>query len=318
MSASNIKLKRSAVPGKIPTIEQLELGEFAVNTYDGRLYTKKNVGGVESIISFLASSASDTAVTLDSYIGDGTTFQFPISRMPKDENHVFITINGVSQHADTYSIGGQTVTFSESPLAGDEIEIRTFDLITTEVSIRDYNTYIYNANNQTIFSGVDINGKTLSYDLGKIEVYANGARLVTDVDYTAINGSSVTIAQPVTGTIEIVSLSRASFLDISGIQSNEAELTTVAANQVVDTFLPSQFRTVKYLIQMSAGTNYHATEVLLIHNGTIVFITEYGTIFTGVNLGEIDADISGGFVRLLVTPTNINTTVKTQRISVTV
>jgi hypothetical protein len=33
--AVNIKLKRSAVPGKIPTTSSLELGELALNTYDG-------------------------------------------------------------------------------------------------------------------------------------------------------------------------------------------------------------------------------------------------------------------------------------------
>jgi hypothetical protein len=33
--AVNIKLKRSAVPGNIPTTSSLELGELALNTYDG-------------------------------------------------------------------------------------------------------------------------------------------------------------------------------------------------------------------------------------------------------------------------------------------
>ena len=31
-----IKFKRSAVAGKKPTIEQLPLGELAINTYDGK------------------------------------------------------------------------------------------------------------------------------------------------------------------------------------------------------------------------------------------------------------------------------------------
>ena len=38
---STIKLKRSAVPGKSPTIENLETGELAINTYDGKLFTKR-------------------------------------------------------------------------------------------------------------------------------------------------------------------------------------------------------------------------------------------------------------------------------------
>lgn len=48
--AQTIKLKRSAVQGVIPTTSQLELGEVAINTYDGKMYIKKNVGGTESIV----------------------------------------------------------------------------------------------------------------------------------------------------------------------------------------------------------------------------------------------------------------------------
>jgi hypothetical protein len=46
----NIKLKRSSVPGNIPTITQLELGEIALNTYDGKAYFKKQVGVSQSIV----------------------------------------------------------------------------------------------------------------------------------------------------------------------------------------------------------------------------------------------------------------------------
>lgn len=48
--SSNIKLKRSAVEGKTPTTSQLELGEIALNTYDGKLYFKKDPGS-ESIVT---------------------------------------------------------------------------------------------------------------------------------------------------------------------------------------------------------------------------------------------------------------------------
>lgn len=44
-----IKLKRSSVAAKVPTTAQVELGELAVNTFDGKLYTKKN-NGTESIV----------------------------------------------------------------------------------------------------------------------------------------------------------------------------------------------------------------------------------------------------------------------------
>ena len=42
--ADLIVLKRSAVPAKIPTTSDLALGEVAINTYDGKMYMKKDNG----------------------------------------------------------------------------------------------------------------------------------------------------------------------------------------------------------------------------------------------------------------------------------
>ena len=42
--AQTIKLKRTAVQGKIPTPSNIELGELAMNTYDGRIFFEKDNG----------------------------------------------------------------------------------------------------------------------------------------------------------------------------------------------------------------------------------------------------------------------------------
>lgn len=57
--ANTIKIKRSSVSGKVPTTSQLELGELAVNTYDGKLYTKKDDGTV-SIVEIGSSGVGVT------------------------------------------------------------------------------------------------------------------------------------------------------------------------------------------------------------------------------------------------------------------
>jgi hypothetical protein len=41
---SKVQLKRSAVPGKVPTTAQIDLAELAVNTRDGKLYMKRDNG----------------------------------------------------------------------------------------------------------------------------------------------------------------------------------------------------------------------------------------------------------------------------------
>ena len=57
--ANRVKIKRSSVQGKTPTTSQLELGELAVNTYDGKLFTKKD-DGTASIVEI---GGSVTGVT---------------------------------------------------------------------------------------------------------------------------------------------------------------------------------------------------------------------------------------------------------------
>jgi hypothetical protein len=55
--ANTVKIKQSAVPLRVPTTSDLALGELGVNTYDGKLYTRKD-SGTPSIIEIGASSAS--------------------------------------------------------------------------------------------------------------------------------------------------------------------------------------------------------------------------------------------------------------------
>ena len=47
--ANKIQVKRSAVPSKVPTTSDLDLGEIAINTYDGIAYIKKD-NGTQSIV----------------------------------------------------------------------------------------------------------------------------------------------------------------------------------------------------------------------------------------------------------------------------
>ena len=54
--AVDIRLKRSSVPGKIPTTASLDLGEIALNTYDGKAYMKKQVGTTQSIVEIGSGS----------------------------------------------------------------------------------------------------------------------------------------------------------------------------------------------------------------------------------------------------------------------
>jgi hypothetical protein len=63
---STIKLRRSAVAGRIPTIAQLDLGELAINTNDGKLYFKRLdvAANTETIVDVSADLDANAILTL--------------------------------------------------------------------------------------------------------------------------------------------------------------------------------------------------------------------------------------------------------------
>jgi hypothetical protein len=105
-----------------------------------------------------------------------------------------------------------------------------------------------------------------------------------------------------------------SVVPISDWVRKQNVLVNTTPDQIVDQYSVLKIRSVKYLVQATFESEYHMTEVMMVQNGTNVYMTEYATIFTGSSpLITIDSDISGGYVRLLITPANANTTVRTAR-----
>lgn len=100
-------------------------------------------------------------------------------------------------------------------------------------------------------------------------------------------------------------------IDLAQIASLDAKSTsgvaTTSATSVF-TFDKTIFRTAKVIVSITDNVNshYHATECLIIHNGTTAHIVEYGTIYTNSELSTFTVDIDGNNVRLLATSVNAN------------
>ena len=101
----------------------------------------------------------------------------------------------------------------------------------------------------------------------------------------------------------------ASTLLTDGAFSSATATTTTTSQTAVDTFAAATYRSVKYQIQITRGSEYHITEVFIVHDGTTSYGTEYATIKTGSSLASFDTDIDSGNVRLLATPTSSSSTV---------
>ena len=110
--------------------------------------------------------------------------------------------------------------------------------------------------------------------------------------------------------------SHSSLFDHSFLEDVTATvLGSSSAPQVVDTWSISDYRSVKYHIQISDATadRYRLIDANVTHDGVTAYISVFGGVDNGDGDGssvydtiEFSADISGGNVRLLGTVNNTN------------
>jgi hypothetical protein len=182
---STIKLRRSAVPARVPTTAQLELGEVAINTHDGVMYFKKDDGVAESIVEvgrperaanvFYVKSDGDDNL-------DGTTI-----------SNAFATLNGAAaavSAGDTIFLKTGTHTVASNPLiipAG--VSIIGDNLRTTNINGAIATNDILHLNNACYIAGVTFRGHTTG--AAAIAFPAAGAGVITTSPYVQ-NCSSIT------------------------------------------------------------------------------------------------------------------------------
>lgn len=123
--ANLMKMKRSAVPGKVPTTADLDLGEIAINTYDGKVYMKKNVSGVETIVLLTGAGAGDVvgpASSADNAIArfdstSGKIIQNSSATIDDSGNLSSLSQNATGTGANTMPVG-TTAQRPSSPTIG--------------------------------------------------------------------------------------------------------------------------------------------------------------------------------------------------------
>jgi len=94
--AQKILLKRSGVQGKVPTTASLDLGELALNTYDGKAFLHKS-GSTDEIVEIVVTGArvtgsinltgavSASAISASSFVGYGAGLTGVTASMRPDD-----------------------------------------------------------------------------------------------------------------------------------------------------------------------------------------------------------------------------------------
>ena len=169
---------------------------------------------------------------------------------------------------------------------------------------------------------VDLNTGELAinYADGKL-FYKDGGNTISSIQnqntFETINvDSTLVIASTPTDVLNLVAGSNITLtpdainksITISSTGTGEYSGTlltsTDSANQVLDSYNKTIYRTVKYVIQAISGSNIHSSEVVLTHNDSDTFASQYAVVKSGPVLYTLGSTIVDGDVQLLVTPIN--------------
>ena len=104
----------------------------------------------------------------------------------------------------------------------------------------------------------------------------------------------------------------------AGISTTRTTVATTSAT-TIESFAAATYRSARVQVQITQGTDYQASDVLVIHNGSIANLIEYGSVATNDYLGDFTATISGGNVLLqinMVSATSATVKTLTQKITV--
>ena len=190
--AQVLKLKRTAVQGKSPTTDTLELGELAINTYDGKLYFEKD-NGVPSIQSIVVTDALITgslningAITASYFKGDGSQITFGGTGMVSGSSQLTSSLD--SRYLNTLGEGTISGSFTGS-FGGDGSGLT--NLPASDISqVATVNYAFFNSSNISVSHNFNSRNVIIS---------------VYDSNYAQIIPSSVTLTDLNTATIVLTS-----------------------------------------------------------------------------------------------------------------
>ena len=245
----------------------------------------------------------------DLFTANGTDTTFVLSSTPSSEDNLIVFVEGVYQNKNSFSLSGSTLTISPAVPNTQEIVVHQIGDVVSGVGLLRNN-----------FTG---DGSTTDFTLSQdplhednLFIYSDGVYQEkgefsvsgTTLSFTSApaNGDSIEVIVPKMTEIQTPSVNAiddATQFNTNNIIPNAVTTTVVASTSAttIASHAAATYRTVKYLVQCTQGTDYHSTEVNLIHDGTTVYITEYGSLWDNAALGTFDATITGGNILLQIT-----------------
>jgi len=274
------------------------LAANSAGSYGNSAFTTANSAGVYANGAYAAANAGfNTANSASSY-ANGAFVQ---------ANSAYSTANSAGSYANSAFLAANSAgSYSNSAFT----TANSAGAYANAAFLQANSAYAHSNTTSNTFVGT--NGTSATPTNSSLTFASNNGILVSG------SGNTITIsdAQDIrtTATPTFNGLSVNSY----AVMTSTIYVTGSTAQNTIDSFSTSTYRSAKYQAQMTSGSSYHMIELNVISDGTTPYLSQYGEIFTGSSLGAFDVSITTGTLYLLFTPTNAATTIKLLRTAITV
>jgi hypothetical protein len=293
---------------------QVNAGVGTITTLSGTTatYTNANLTTLNvttgNIVTGVVTTLTSTNVTLTNINSSGISTLGVTSTTNLTSQQ--LNVSGVSTFAGITTVTGTTLFAKQVNVSG----ISTFESVKLGNIIYDSNNnpgssnYVLSSNGPGSPWSWKIVTETGAGILDAINVKVNGSDVGFGATNTTIDfySSNITGTQPISGIASIRLTDTPTFTSYSTpytLQGSSTSSTSSTSQVGIHSAISSTtYRSVEYMIQATEGSKFHTTKILVIHDGTTSYLTEYGTIYNDSILSTYDVDISGGNIRLLSTP----------------
>ena len=257
-------------------------------------------------MAYIGKEPSFGAFEKDIFTGDGSTTQFTLTHNVASATSMIVSLGGVIQEpGSAYDIamvsGSQKIVFASAPANS----VRCFVVYLGRQQLVASRTATDTTPTIDTFTG---NGSTAAYTLSVAPPNENYLAVFWDGVYQhhseySVSGTTLTfttnvpsstavevyipsvngIGTPSDATVTPAKLSTGGpswdtnsnqIIGSHYVRSDSTSMSTTSATTVA-THAIATFRSVNYKVQITQGTNYHTSEINVIHDGSTVDITEY-------------------------------------------
>ena len=231
---------------------------------------------VAALLSDVIAGVGSSALTVDTFSGNGSTTAFTLSTTPAGEDNLIVFIEGVYQNPVDFTLSGTTLTFDVAPANGRNIIV--------------YHVAALVSGNNLTHNQFTCNGSTTAFTLSLAPIHENNTQVFLNGVYQhkntyAVSGTTLTLdTAPANGVIlEVMSFTQTDVNTLpASFVSGLTQVTAVGADHFM-IFDATDSQLKKSLVSdvlesaTSISTSADATAITIDSNEKVTFTSDVTT-----------------------------------------